>query len=281
MKRTIEGWLIKYNSFSKPFKLNNGRLVSEVFLSGAFADSVRALNAGEYEAEINVEHRMNDALMRLATTQYNAEISHRDDGVYIVIDILDDSVSNDIFVKTKNKIVKHFSIQFQLIPGIEPSYDAVGGNYIRKISAARLQGGSVVAKPAYDDALITKVTEDGAVVFARGAEISHEELELIEKEIGRVPSQYPCELYHTQRGVLVCHGARHVNPELRNYSAASANIAELLAFMHSRGIDAPIELPVESRALAAAGQEVGGKETLGGAMPWSGPEALFEQGVRP
>ena len=95
MSRRFEGWVVKYGSFSRPFRLANGRLVSEVFESGAFADSLASLNRGEFSSECNIEHVQNNALMRLAHTEYNARVEHRSEGVYAVVSLLDDSISED------------------------------------------------------------------------------------------------------------------------------------------------------------------------------------------
>ena len=127
--RVAEGWLIKYNSPSVAMSLPNGRRVVEMVLPGAFVDSVNAINAGRATIECNIEHSKDDAIMRLGTTDVNVTVENRDEGVYGIIQFINDSVSNDIFERVKSKLVTGLSVQFTIPDGIEPTYEAVDGGW--------------------------------------------------------------------------------------------------------------------------------------------------------
>jgi hypothetical protein len=126
--RVAEGWLIKYNSPSVAMLLPNGRRVVEMVLPGAFVDSVNAINAGRATIECNIEHSKDDAVMRLGTTDVNVTVENRDEGVYGIIQFINDRVSNDIFERVKSPppwLVTGLSVQFTIPDGT--TYEAVNG----------------------------------------------------------------------------------------------------------------------------------------------------------
>jgi len=168
--RTIEGWLIQYGKPSRPVKLPNGRQVYEVIMQDAFRESIDQINAGAATIECNLEHEDN-ALCRIGLSGKNVRLEHRKEGVYATIDLIGDSLSDDVFKKAQAGIVDGLSIEFDPVPmNAEPSYGLVDGNYVRKWSKLQLKGFAICAEPMYGDSRIVKATEGADVedaTFAR------------------------------------------------------------------------------------------------------------------
>ena len=158
--KTIEGWLIKYGKPSSPLTLGNGKTVVEMIAPGAFADSVDQINAGKHSIEANIEH-VDDAISRIGLSGKNIKVENRSEGVYATINLPDETLSNDVFAKAKLGIISGLSIEFGTIKGFDPVYSNDGGNYIRTINKASLNGFAICAKPAYPDAQITAATGNG------------------------------------------------------------------------------------------------------------------------
>lgn len=194
--RQIEGWLIKYGLPSVPLSLANGRSVVEVIQPGAFARSVDAINRGEATIEANIEHGKDNAIMRLGTTDINVKVENRAEGVYGFITFINDNISADIFERVKTGLVQGLSVQFTLPDGVEPAYQAVGGNYVRSIADANLTGFAVTAKPAYPDAKIVAATE-----FSRS--IAAAETEAIAREVAKFEAIAREQEYH-RRSLEFC-----------------------------------------------------------------------------
>lgn len=167
----IEGYIIRYNSLSNPWELQGGKQLAERFAAGAFSESVNNIVAGLQKIKVNVEHGRDNALLQIGSTESNVELEHRDEGVYMRMQLIDDSVSDDLYKKIKANFVNGLSIEFKPYPGEEPSYETFDGNYVRTYRRARLDGFSVVADPRYPD----------AQVFARS--MNEDELSLIASEV--------------------------------------------------------------------------------------------------
>jgi HK97 family phage prohead protease len=164
--RTIEGWLIRYNSLSLPITLPNGRQVFETILPGAFADSVASINRGEATIEANIEH-VDDAISRIGLTGKNVTIEHRAEGVYATVKLVGDTISNDLFLRVQAGLVGGMSVEFKPSPAnAEPAYSLANGNYVRTWAKLSLKGFAITASPAYPDAQITKATEGTAAAAA-------------------------------------------------------------------------------------------------------------------
>jgi HK97 family phage prohead protease len=162
--RTVEGWLIKYESLSEPVTLPSGRKVYEVISSGAFNASVDAINAGQAVIECNVEHT-DDALCRLGITGRNVTVQNRPEGVYGIVQFIGDTVSSDVFARIQAGIVSGMSVEFTASPGVEASYSTTPtGDYVRRWSSLILRGFAITAAPAYPEAQITKATDGVAYV---------------------------------------------------------------------------------------------------------------------
>jgi HK97 family phage prohead protease len=160
--RTIEGWLIRYNSLSLPITLPNGRQVFETILPGAFADSVAAINRGEATIEANIEH-VDDAISRIGLTGKNVTVEHRAEGVYATVRLVGDTISNDLFLRVQAGLVGGMSVEFKPSPAnAEPAYTLANGSYVRTWAKLSLRGFAITASPAYPDSQITKATESPA-----------------------------------------------------------------------------------------------------------------------
>jgi len=181
--RQISGYLIKYDSNSSPLNLGNGKTVIERFSPNSFADSVASINAGQRSIEANIEHQQNNAIVRLGITGKNVKLEHRNDGVFATIDLIDDTISNDVFERAKAGIVNGLSIEFK--PTINPSITASNGQYFRTITRADLTGFGIVAKPAYPESTITNVSESRALSAADVVAIT-EEIKAHEKTRGQL-----------------------------------------------------------------------------------------------
>ena len=188
--RVIEGWLVKYNLPSRPLTLPSGRQVFEVIQTDAFVESVNAINAGtEAAIECDIEHKKNDALMRLGTSDINVKVENRSEGVYATVALINDTISDDIFKRINAGFVRGFSIEFDPRPkDAEPAYELINGNYLRKWARITLRGFAVTADPMYPDATITKVTE-GEQVAAFARSMKQADIDLVTAEIEQLEMQ--------------------------------------------------------------------------------------------
>lgn len=155
----VEGYAIKYGDSSLPLKLPNGKLVYEKINAGAFADSVAAINRGDVQIKCNVEHD-GGALLQIGRTGEggNITLEHRPDGVFIRMNLLPDTVSQDLFTKIAAGLVNGLSMEFRPADGVEAAYSVdANGNYIRAWSRLNLVGVAVTAGPLYPTATITSV----------------------------------------------------------------------------------------------------------------------------
>jgi HK97 family phage prohead protease len=200
--RTIEGWLIRYGQRSRPLALPNGRTVYEIIEPDAFRDSVAAINAGLATIEANIEHRKDDALMRLGTTDLNVTVEHRAEGVYAAVKLMPDSISEDLFVRIESGMVRGLSVEFAPAPGVEAAYEVLGdGNYLRRWSTLLLRGFAVVAEPAYSGSTITRTTAAPAdATFARS--LSAADAEQAAADIARIEATKQRQYYEYQGFLL-------------------------------------------------------------------------------
>jgi HK97 family phage prohead protease len=161
---TIEGYIIKYNTLSRPIALPNGRNVYERILPGSFAESV----ASGAMVKANVEHQQNNALTKLGDTSTNIKLEHRPDGVFATVALLDDTLSQDVFKRVAGKLVNGASIEFKPYAGVEPTYSTLpNGDYLRTWNGRlNLSGFAVVDEGMYADAQI----------FARSIDAAEKEL---------------------------------------------------------------------------------------------------------
>lgn len=170
----LEGYIIRYGSRSAPITLPNGRKVIETILPGAFAESVAAINRGEYAIAANVEHSKNNALTKLGETGNNITLEHRADGVFMRLNPLDDSLSTDISKRVEGGLIRGLSIEFSPMPGEEPAYSVInGGDYLRAWKRLRLKGFAIVDAPMYAD----------AQVFARSTATASSETAIVAEQI--------------------------------------------------------------------------------------------------
>ncbi|MCL2646028.1 MAG: HK97 family phage prohead protease [Phycisphaerales bacterium] len=189
--RTIEGWLIQYNKPSRPVTTPNGRKVYEVIMQDAFRESVDAINAGAATIECNLEH-VDDAICRLGLSGKNVRLEHRKEGVYATIDLIGDSLSDDVFKRAQAGIVTGLSVEFDPSPpDAEPSYELVAGSYIRKWSKLTLKGFAICAEPMYADAQIVKATEgatlEGEATYTRSTNTA--DLERMQADIEAIETK--------------------------------------------------------------------------------------------
>jgi len=166
--RTIEGWLIRYGKPSRPVTLPNGRKVYEVILADAFAESVDAINAGTATIEANIEHT-DDAICRLGLSGKNVKIENRPEGVYATINLISDSISDDIFTRVQAGLVNGLSVEFSPDPpDAEPAYELLNGDYLRKWEKLQLTGFAVTVDPMCGDSRIVAATEGAAPAVEAG-----------------------------------------------------------------------------------------------------------------
>jgi HK97 family phage prohead protease len=203
--RTIEGWLIRYNTLSLPITLPNGRQVYETILPGAFAESVAAINRGEATVEANIEH-VDDAISRIGLSGKNVTIEHRAEGVYATVRLVGDTISNDLFARVQAGLVGGMSVEFKPSPAnAEPSYSLANGSYVRTWSKLELKGFAITANPAYPDSQITKASEGAqAPAFTRSvgtAEVTRIESEIHQHE-ARAALQRQRDYYQHQKFLL-------------------------------------------------------------------------------
>jgi HK97 family phage prohead protease len=187
MAKKIEGWLIRYNEMSRPIELPSGRKVFEVIQSDAFAESVAQIIAGTATIEANIEH-IDDAISRIGLSGKNVLIENLAEGVYATINLLDDSLSADVFAKAQAGIVTGLSVEFDPSPAnAEPSYELVDGNYLRKWSRLTLRGFAICVSPMYPGAQIVKASETVDASAARS--IGSTEVEKIRREIAAMEAR--------------------------------------------------------------------------------------------
>ena len=190
--RALEGWLIQYNKPSRPVTLPSGRKVYEVILADAFRESVDAINAGAATIECNLEH-VDDAICRIGLTGKNVKVENRAEGVYATVTLIGDTVSDDVFARAQAGIVTGLSVEFEPSPlGVEPVYELVSGDYLRKWSKLTLKGFAITAEPMYPDAQIVKATEGEVAAveestYARS--ITAADLEKMQADIEAIESQ--------------------------------------------------------------------------------------------
>jgi len=196
--RALEGWLIQYNKPSRPVTLPSGRKVYEVILADAFRESVDAINAGAATIECNLEH-VDDAICRIGLTGKNVKVENRAEGVYATVTLIGDTVSDDVFARAQAGIVTGLSVEFEPSPlGVEPVYELVSGDYLRKWSKLTLKGFAITAEPMYPDAQIVKATEGEVATFARSfsaADLANIQADIERREIqaaedSRKPYEY-------------------------------------------------------------------------------------------
>jgi HK97 family phage prohead protease len=202
--RTIEGWLIKYNSPSQPITLPTGRKVYEMILPGAFAESVDAINRGAATVEANIEH-VDDAISRIGLSGKNVTVEHRNEGVYATVRLVGDTISADLFARVQAGLVTGMSVEFEPSPpDAEPAYQLVNGDYVRTWNKLTLAGFAVTTDPAYPEAQITKATETAAApAFTRSlatAEITRIQAEIERTEATDMKRQH--EFYEHQAYLL-------------------------------------------------------------------------------
>jgi HK97 family phage prohead protease len=159
MPKVLEGWLIKYGQPTQPISLANGKSVTEVIAPGAFKASIDAINAGTATIEANIEH-VDDAISRIGLSGKNVKVEDRPEGVYTIITLTDDTLSNDVFAKAQAGIVTGLSVEFQAPGAIEPAYSIdANGNYVRTYNTLTLTGFAICTDPAYPDAQIVAAKE--------------------------------------------------------------------------------------------------------------------------
>jgi phage head maturation protease len=192
--KTIEGWIIQYGKLSRPITLPNNIVVREQFAPAALADSVTAINAGAMQAEANIEHDDN-ALCRIGVTGdgKNVRIENREEGVYAYVDILPDTVSQDVYTKINAGVISDFSIEFKAPEGYEPTYAAqADGSYVRTFTRAILTGFAVTTAGLYPDAKIVAAKETPDATRS----IRKADVEVIERELAEIQRLHAATLYH-------------------------------------------------------------------------------------
>ena len=102
-------------------------------------------------------------------------------------------------------LIRGLSVQFKLYPGEEAAYEAVGGNYIRRIKRAQFAGFSITADPCYDDAKIVKVMDGDTTVFSRSVTVV--ELAQIEEEVKSMERK-SSTAYYDALAFALGHGLR-------------------------------------------------------------------------
>jgi HK97 family phage prohead protease len=177
----LEGWVIRYNSLSVPWKLPSGRMVFEQVASGAFAESCAAITAGLHPIRVNVEHG-GSALVQIGSTESNAQVEHRPEGVHFRMQMLADSVSADIVAKARANVVNGLSVEMNPYPGEEAQYEVVGGDYLRTWRRMRLDGIAITTAGRYPDAVITAVSKEKPEP-AMARSINDTELAAIAREV--------------------------------------------------------------------------------------------------
>jgi HK97 family phage prohead protease len=177
--RLIEGYIIRYDSLSNPWDMQGGKMLYERFAKGAFADSVSEIISGIKKIKVNVEHGRDNALLQIGSTESNVELEHRDDGVYMRMRLIDDSLSDDLYKKIKANFVNGLSIEFKKYPGEEPAYESFDRNYVRTYRRAMLDGFAIVAEPRYEDSKVfARSINDNDLSLIAGEVAAHERLKI-------------------------------------------------------------------------------------------------------
>lgn len=192
------GYITKYGDLSLPLKLPNGKQVYERIMPDAFADSVASINRGDVQILCNVEHN-DGALLQIGRTGPggNVTVENRDDGVFVRVTMLPDTVSQDLYTKIAAGLVNGLSVEFKPADGVEPGYAVdANGDYVRSWSRLNLTGFAVTAGPLYPTATITAVRSRSIPVNEIATIAS--EIEKIEQAQGRI------QLYEYE-SFLVCH----------------------------------------------------------------------------
>ena len=190
--KKIKGWIIRYNQLSKPTKLNNGRLLYLRFKTGTFSKTVQAINAGQSEFRVNLDHKTEDALMQLGSINANVVLEDRPEGVWGKVELLDEFVSDAAHAKLQTGAIGGWSLEADYPKDREPRYEIDGdGNYIKTFDASIgmvLTGAGIVANPRFPSSVaiacsVEQSTDEVAQDEARIEQIEKEKQESLETTV--------------------------------------------------------------------------------------------------